>query len=179
MKRILGLSLLVALSLPPAIAQQPSSDDTPASKDDVQALFTTMHIREQMRNMMDLMGKQSKQMSQDALRRKMPDISQKELDHINAMVEQNLAGFDLDGMIDDMIPVYQRHLTKTDIAAMNQFYRTPTGQKMLREQPQMTAEAMKAAQPRIQKMMSRMMEQAETMTRQAPAESKPTDPNKN
>ena len=80
----------------------------------------------------------------------MPDISQKELDHINAMVEQNLAGFDLDGMIDDMIPVYQRHLTKTDIAAMNQFYRTPTGQKMLREQPQMTAEAMKAAQPRIQ-----------------------------
>jgi hypothetical protein len=179
MKRILGCALLLALSLSPAFAQQPSSDESPATKEDVEKLFATMHIREQMRNMMDLMGKQSKQMAQDALKKKMPEMSQQELDRVTSMADQSMKGFDLDGMIDDMIPVYQRHLTKTNVAEMTKFYETPTGQKMLREQPQMTAEAMKAVQPRMQKMMDNMMTEAEKMAREAPARSKSADTNKN
>ena len=179
MKRILGFALLFALSLSPAIAQQSSSDESPATKEDVEKLFATMHIREQMRNMMDLMGKQSKQMAQDALKKKMPDMSQQELDRVTSMADQSMKGFDLDGMIDDMIPVYQHHLTKTNVAEMAKFYETPTGQKMLREQPQMTAEAMKAVQPRMQKMMDNMMAEAEKMARDAPAKSKSADTNKN
>jgi hypothetical protein len=179
MKRILGFALLLALSLSPAIAQQSSPDESPATKEDVEKLFATMHIREQMRNMMDLMGKQSKQMAQDALKKKMPEISQQELDRITAMADQNMKTFDLDGMIEDMIPVYQHHLTRTNVAEMAKFYETPTGQKMLREQPQMTAEAMKAVQPRMEKMMSNMMNQAEKMAREAPAKSKSADTNKN
>ena len=179
MKRILGFALLLALSLSPAIAQQPSSEESPATKEDVEKLFATMHIREQMRNMMDLMAKQSKQMAQDSLRKKMPAMSQQELDRITSMVDQNMKGFDLDGMIDDMIPVYQHHLTKTNVAEMAKFYETPTGQKMLREQPQMTAEAMKAVQPRMEKMVSDMMNEAEKMAREAPAKSKSADTNKN
>jgi len=45
-------------------------------------------------------------------------------------------------MLDDMIPVYQRHLTKQDVDSMLAFYNTPTGQKLLREQPAMMAEGM-------------------------------------
>jgi uncharacterized protein len=179
MKPILAFALLLAFSFGPALAQQASSDENPATKEDVEQLFTTMHIREQMRNMMDLMGKQSKQMAQDALKQRVPTISQKELDRITAMVDQNMKSFDLNGMIDDMIPVYQRHLTKTNVAEMTKFYETPTGQKMLREQPQMTAEAMKAVQPRMQKIMNDMMNEAEKMAQEAPAESKSADKDKN
>ena len=76
MKRIVGISLLLALSLSPAIAQQASSEASPATREDVEGLLATMHIREQMRNMIDLMAKQSKEMAQDALKKKMPDISE-------------------------------------------------------------------------------------------------------
>lgn len=177
MKGILGLSLLLALSLSPAIAQHASSEASPATRDDVEGLFRTMRIREQMRNMIDLMAKQSKQMAQDALKKKMPEISEKELNRLSAMMDQSTKGFDLDGVIADMIPVYQHHLTKADVGVMTTFYESATGQKMLREQPQMTAEAMKAVQPRMEKMMSSMMEDAEKMTQEVPADSKPADTN--
>ena len=172
MKRIVELALLLVVAFGPAWAQQASPDETPATKEDIQKLFATMHIREQMRNIMDLMAKQSKQMAQDTLKKKTPDISQKELDRLDAMMDQTMKGFDIDGMIDDMVPVYQRHLTKTDVAAMAGFYQTPTGQKMLREQPQMTAEAMQAVQPRMEKMMATVMDDAEKMAKEGSADSK-------
>lgn len=81
----------------------------------------------------------------------------------------------MNGMIDDMVPVYQRHLTRADVAAMAAFYKTPTGQKMLREQPQMAAEAMKAVQPRMEKMMSKVMDEAEKMAKESAAESKDSE----
>ena len=172
MKRLVELALLLLVALGPAWAQQASTDDTPATKEDVQQLFTTMHIREQMRNIMDVMAKQSKQMAQDTLKKKVPDISQKELDRLDAMMGQTARGFDIDGMIDDMIPVYQHHLTKTDVAAMAGFYQSPTGQKLLREQPQITAEAMQAIQPRMEKMMAAAVDDAEKMAKEASADAK-------
>jgi hypothetical protein len=66
-------------------------------------------------------------------------------------------------MLDDMIPVYQKHLTKGDVDAMGAFYSSPTGQKLLREMPAMTAESMQAAGPRIQAMMEKVMDRAEKM----------------
>ena len=112
------------------------------------------------------------------LKRKCLISLSKELNRLAAMMDQSTKAFDLDGMIADMVPVYQHHLTKADVGVMTAFYETATGQKMLREQPQMTAEAMKAVQPRMQKMMSGMMEDAEKMTQEAPADSKPADTNK-
>jgi hypothetical protein len=159
-------------------AQQPASD-VPATKEDVEKLFNTMHIREQMRNVMDVMLNQSKQMSHDALKKKLPDTSQKDLDRLDALTDQMLKNFDIGSLIDDMIPVYQRHLSKADVAAMSAFYETPTGQKLLREQPQMTAEAMQAVQPEMEKMMSSLMDQAEKMAKEAAGESKPSIPVKN
>ena len=170
MKKLLGLALFVLVAMAPLTAQS-AGDDTPATKEDVQQLFATMHIREMMRNLMGAMAKQQKQMVHDALRKKAPDISQKDLDRIDAMFDQILKDFDTDAVLDDMVPVYERHLTKVDIAAMTAFYQTPTGQKMLREQPQMTAEAMQAIQPRMEKMMGRVMDQAEKIAKDAAAES--------
>lgn len=179
MKRVLGFVLLLGFALSPAFAQQTSSDDASATKEDIEKLFTTMHIREQMRNMMDVVAKQSREMAQNALKKRTPDISQKELDRVNAIADQSMKNLDVNGMIDDMIPVYQRHLTKADVLAMAKFYETPTGQKMLREQPQMTAEAMQAVKPRMEKMMSTMMDEVEAAAKESAAESKPAAPDKN
>jgi hypothetical protein len=64
----------------------------------------------------------------------------------------------LDGMLDDTIPIYQQHLTKSDVDAMTRFYSSATGQKLLREQPAIARESMQAVSPRMQKAMSDIMD---------------------
>jgi uncharacterized protein len=167
MKRIGQLFLLVLLALGPAWAQDASTNDAPATREDIEKLFTTLHIHEQMRSIMEISTKQSMQTVREGLKQKLPNLTDNDLDRATAMTNTLLKSMDLEGMLDDMIPVYQRHLTKADVAAMSAFYETPTGQKLLREQPAMTAEAMKAVQPRMEKMLSNLMDQAEKTVRES------------
>jgi uncharacterized protein len=178
MKRISQLLILVILALGPVRAQEPTSIDAPATREDIEKLFTTLHIHEQMRSIMEISAKQSMQTVRESLKQKLPNVTDADLDRATAMTDTLLKSMDLDGMLNDMIPVYQRHLTKSDVAAMSAFYETPTGQKLLREQPAMTAEAMKAVQPRMEKMLSNLMDQAERTARESVSHSQSTN-NKN
>jgi len=72
----------------------------------------------------------------------------------------------MDAMLDDMIPIYQRHFSKTDIDAMSNFYGSQTGQKMMREMPALTTEAMQASYARMQKQMDDMMKRAEQVVKE-------------
>jgi uncharacterized protein len=178
MKRISRLLIFVILALGPVWAQETTSNDAPATREDIEKLFTTLHIHEQMRSIMEISAKQSMQTVRETLKQKLPNLTDGDLDRATAMTDTFLKSMDLDGMLNDMIPVYQRHLTKSDVAAMSAFYETPTGQKLLREQPAMTAEAMKAVQPRMEKMLSNLMDQAEKSARESVSHSQPTN-NKN
>jgi hypothetical protein len=179
MKRITLLLLLLVVALTAAWARQ-ATEGAAATKEDVEKLFSTLHIRQQMQNVMELSAKQSARMAHDALKKKMPEVTQKDLDRVNAIVDRTLKRFDINGMIDDMVPVYQQHLTKADVSAMIAFYETPTGQKVLREQPAMMAEAMKAVQPRMEKMMNEIMDDADKMAKEATGTApKPANTDKN
>ena len=50
-----------------------------------------------------------------------------------------------------MVPVYQKHLTKGDVEALVAFYSTPTGQKLIKEMPQILAESMQNMMPVLRK----------------------------
>src|SRR5262249_33747229 len=128
------------------------------SKDDIEALFATMHIREQVRKMMDAMMAQMKQITHENVRQRRPGITQQELAHIDAMADTAIKNYKLDDVFDDMIPIYQRHLSKPDITAILAFYQSPTGQKLLREQPAMIAESMEISRVRMEKVMRELMD---------------------
>ena len=64
-------------------------------------------------------------------------------------------------MMNEMIPVYQRHFSKSDIDGLIAFYSSPTGQKFLREMPAVTAESMQAAYPRIQSAVDAALKRAQ------------------
>jgi hypothetical protein len=165
MKRIWGsLALVVVLACGGWTQNAPA--DTPADKEDIEKLFTTLHLREMMRNVMATSMQQSKQIAHDALRRKQPGISDEELKRMDGFIDDSVKSLDIVGMLDDMIPVYQRHLSKQDIQAMLAFYETPTGQKILREQPAMMSEGMQAMRPRMERMMADVMDKAEAMAKQ-------------
>src|ERR1700692_1697055 len=69
-------------------------------------------------------------------------------------------------MLDDMIPIYQRHFSKTDIDVMSTFYATPTGQKMMREMPALTSESMQASYARMQKQIDTIQQKAEQIVKE-------------
>jgi hypothetical protein len=177
MKRITHVLLLALLALAPAGAQE-AGNDAPATRADIERLFTTLHLREQMRSIMEISATQSMQAVRESLKQKLPNVTDSDLDRATSMTEALLKSFDLNGMLDDMIPVYQRHLTKADVTAMEGFYQTSTGQKLLKEQPAISAESMKAVQPRMEKMFNSMMDRAEKMARE-PASQPPTSNDKN
>jgi hypothetical protein len=75
--------------------------------------------------------------------------------------EDLIKNFPLDEMLNDMIPVYQRHFSKSEIDALTAFYSSPPGQKFLHEMPAVTAETMRAVYPRIQAQVDAALKRAE------------------
>ena len=120
-----------------------------ASKEDVRKLFDVMASQEQMRQMMQQVFKQMQAIKREELKKAQPDISDEELARADRRSEDLLKSFPWDDVLDDMVPIYQRHFTKSDIAALTAFYSSSAGQKLLREMPAVVAESMRAAYPRI------------------------------
>jgi hypothetical protein len=166
MKRTLGIIFVVLMAACIGWTQQASFDGTPATREEIEKLFTTLHLREMMQNIMTTSMQQSRQLARDNIKKKDPQVTDDQLKRMDAFMDNFAKTLDLSGMLDDMVPVYQRHLTKQDVSAMLAFYNGPTGQKLLREQPAMMAEAMQAMRPRMEKMMSEITDQAEQMAKE-------------
>jgi hypothetical protein len=64
-------------------------------------------------------------------------------------MDDMIQGMPVDEMTQAMIPAYQKHFTKGDIEAMNGFYSSPVGQKVLQELPTVTQEGMQAMMPML------------------------------
>lgn len=166
MKHTLRLLFTVLFVISIGWAQQTPSNETSATKADILRLFDVMHLRDQMKLVMEQVSMQMKQMTHEQLQKRDAKITDAELAKLDAQAEELMKGMPIDGMLEDMVPVYQKHLSKADVDAMVGFYSSPTGQKILREMPAMTAEGMQAVQPRLRKMMDDAMNKMEQMAKE-------------
>src|SRR3984957_20159778 len=157
-----------------AFTQQPAPGDAPASKEDIQKLFEVMQIHQQMRQVMDAMMKQQTAMIDETLKKRYPQTSADKIARANRMIVETVKDMPMDAMLDDMIPIYQRHFSKTDIDAMSTFYASPTGQKMMREMPVLTSESMQASYARMQKQMDVIQQKAEQIVKEEQEKPKST-----
>ena len=64
-------------------------------------------------------------------------------------------------LVEKMIPLYDKYYTIEDIKAVNAFYESPTGQKMISTLPQLMQEAMKVGQEWGEKIGKQAAEEAE------------------
>lgn len=179
MKRLFLPVLLCLAFCCAAFAQQ--TDDTPATKEDVQRYFDAMHLHDMMLQMMDAMAKPMHQMLHDEYvkdKDKLPDDFEEQM---NKQMDGMLKDMPWDEMIQAMVPAYEKHLTKGDIDAIVVFYSSPTGQKLLRELPAITADSMQSMMPIMQKyvekMQNRIQEQTEAMLKKADAKTGQTTKN--
>ena len=153
MKRIL-MAIALSIAVSSSVAAQ-SASDTPATKEDVQKYLDAMHSRDMMRRMVNAMSGPMHSMVHDQFLKlneqyNLPDDFEARM---NKAMDELLNSFPWEEMIQSTIPAYQKHLSKEDLAALTAFYSSPVGQKILRELPAATADAMEAMQPIMMKQM--------------------------
>lgn len=161
-KAIVVLSVLLA-SLP-ALAQQGAAEaakqqkskktaaalpaDAP-TRQEVLKLFEMLEINKTMELAVQAAKEQSNEMAEELIQEKAPAATPEQKQQIRQMVneemEHALGPSAIREMMEATVPVYQRHLSKSDLEAMMAFYSSPVGKKVLREQPAMMQESMKAA----------------------------------
>ena len=132
-----------------------------ASKEDIKKLFDVMASREQMGQMMQQLFAQMRSLNREQIKKRRPEVTEAELATMDRESQDLIKNFPLEEMLSDMIPVYQRHFTKSDIDALIAFYSSPAGQKFLHEMPAVTAETMRAVYPRIQDEVEAVLKRAE------------------
>jgi hypothetical protein len=163
----LPIILVCCLCLPAAGQVTVSvANDSPAAKEQIQKLFDVMEIRKQTRLMMDTMQQQMQAMSTETIKSRYPEITPAQMARLNKISEETLKDFPVDAMLDDMIPVYQKHLTQSDVDAMIVFYSSPTGKKLMQQMPQITQEAMQVSYKRMQKQIDMVTQRVEDMVKE-------------
>ena len=143
-KMLVSLGVCFLLAMPVcSTAQQTNNSDAP-DKADVLKFLDLMHARSQMVQVLDQMAKQMKVGAEEGFKQKVPDATPEQLAKVDKIFEGLFASLPVDDMVDAIVPIYQKHLTKADLASVTAFYSSPAGQKILKEMPAIMAEAMQA-----------------------------------
>jgi uncharacterized protein len=178
------LALIACLAFAMSGVAQQSPADAPATKEDVQKYLDVMRSREMIAQMLDAMSKPMHQMMHEQYLKDKDKLPADFEARMNKMMDDMMKGFPWDEILQSMVPVYQKHLTKGDIDAIVAFYSAPAGQKLLREMPAMMAETMQTMMPLLRKhieaMTARMQGQVAQMLKESgakPGEKSQVSPN--
>ena len=171
MKRLIPVLILGLLCSAATWAQQTAAD-APATKEDIQRYFDLIHSHEMLAQMVDAMAKPMHQMIHEEFTKDKDKLPADFEAHMDKKMDDMMKSFPWDEMLQSMVPVYQKHLTKGDIDALVVFYSSPTGQKLMRELPAMTAEGMQVMMPLIQKQIDGMNERLQQEVAQMLKDSK-------
>jgi len=72
-----------------------------------------------------------------------------------------MAEVDADEVVNMVIPVYRKHLTEADIKALNEFYQSDVGKKLIAKQPEIMQESMMVGQQWGQDLAKRVLQKYE------------------
>lgn len=177
---VLLLFILLTIAPIPAKAEQqpqraPAQTQTPqqpraaaplppdaATREQVLQLFELVQIRSTIQATQANLDRQMKAMFMQSLQERGVEFTaqqRKQLEELmNGLREDIQRLLPIDTLLEAFIPVYQRHLSASDLDAIIAFYKSPVGRKMLTEQPQMLQESFEAVAPLQEHAMRALME---------------------
>jgi hypothetical protein len=155
MRAFLLVTLCLALSAP-GLAQ--TSETDPATRDDIILYLRTMRSHDMVQRTMEVQFQSMQQLMHDQLQQEKGAVPADFDAHMKKMLDDLRKGMPTDDIIDAMIPAYQNHFTRSDIQAMNAFYSSPVGQKVLEQLPAVLQEGMQAAMPIMSKYLTEWKE---------------------
>jgi uncharacterized protein len=139
------LALSFSMLIVPAFAQAGAGDGKP-SKEQVLQFLDLMQAKQRMLQMLDGMKAAQKKGAEEGFKRAVPEATAEQIAKVDSIADEALRDMPIDEMFEALVPIYQRHLTSADLDAIVSFYRSPAGQRLLKEQPAMMAEAMQVGQ---------------------------------
>ena len=145
MKRTLSIAICLAMLAIPCLAQDSASSAQP-SREDVLRFMDLMHVRATMDQLLEGMKKGMKAGAEAGFKQRIEKPTPEQLEAVNKLTDAVFKDFPVDEIINSAIPIYQRHITKSDLDAIVAFYSSPVGQRLLKEQPAIMAESMQAGQ---------------------------------
>lgn len=154
MKRVVIALACLALSLP-CLAQHA---DDPASKDDVILYLRTMHSHDLLQKMMEAQAQSMQQLFHDMILKDRGKLPPDFDAHFKVAMADLIKNMPSDQVVEAMIPTYQKHFTHGDIEAMNAFYSSPVGQKVLQELPAVMQDGNQVALPIMSKYLGEWQE---------------------
>lgn len=174
-KSLILVMLIVGCNL--ALAQKPPAKPRSAkpqtaakaerpSTEQVLKLLDMMQIRDNLQITLDAMKTQMKTGAEQMLREKIPIPTPEQLQSVHNIVDEAFGDLSMDDLIRDIVPVYQRHLSRSDVAALISFYSSPIGQKLRREQGAMMRESMEATAAGQQEKMELLLDKVDTRIQQ-------------
>jgi hypothetical protein len=148
--------------------------DEPASKDDVILYLRTMHSHDMLQQVMEVQSQNMQQLFRDQLLKEKGTVPPEFDAHFKKAMDDLIKGMPIDEITQAMIPVYQQHFAKADIAAMNAFYSSPVGQKVLQVLPVVMQEGSQAAMPIVSKYLTEWKDRMQKEMKELEKESLPT-----
>ena len=146
MKRLV-LAVCVVFFLSWSGFAQTSSDDSPATKAEVERYFQVVKSHDMMKKLMASMSQSLRQITHEQYLKHKDELPADYESKMTARMDELFDNMPWDEMTQAMVPAYQKHFTKGDIDNLVAFYSSPTGEKLLRELPSVTAESMQNMMP--------------------------------
>lgn len=159
MRNFFKLAILVCTLLTGAFGQAVAPSTSVPSKEDVVKFMEVLRIRVQLVQYFDGVAKQAKLGAEDGFKQKVPNATPAQMADVDQFADGLFKNMPVDEMIDAMVPIYQKHLTKDDMDGILAFYASPVGQKLQREQPAMMQEAMQVGGEIGRRRLGAMMQQ--------------------
>lgn len=135
---------------PPAKSQPPSRTTAApvagnvASREQIMKLLELLQVPDSLAMTMDAMKEQMKVGALQMFREKVTNPSPEQVKSVDTIVDEEFKKIGMEDLIEDVVPIYQKHLTRSDVEAVIRFYSSPVGQKIRREQPAMARESLQA-----------------------------------
>ena len=148
MKRILSMAVVLFLLTTFTAAQQPASPQP--TREELMKMFEVLRVRQQTETTMQTVLAQMKQQLEGDIQKRYPNLSAESVQKLEASINDAINLYPVDEMLSDLMPVYQKYLTKADVDAIIGFYSSPAGQHFLDKMPVMTQEAMATMMTKLQ-----------------------------
>lgn len=154
MKRLLIALACLAFCVSGSVSVLAQAADAPASRDDIILYLRTMRSHDMFQRIMEVQSQNMQQLFRDQILKERGSVPPEFDAHFKKAMDDMMKGMPIDEITQAMIPAYQKHFTKGDIEAMNAFYSSPVGQKVLQELPVVVQEGSQAAMPIMTKYLS-------------------------
>jgi hypothetical protein len=159
---VCSLAASAQTSAPPkpmvAPAIQPIPEMQRALTDEIKALFESMNVKQQFETVMTTMQGQMNNMITDMLKKQAPPPSPKAIAETRAMMDEESKIVNISELLDEMVPIYQKYLTRDEIASIRMFYESPPGKSLIAKSPVIGQEFMQQVMPKEMKKMQAEME---------------------